>query len=502
MLSRKDPDILKTYLEDSSNLKGGHAEEVVSPENIEELSLFLKNSNSAKRPVTISGGGTSTTGSRIPFGGAVVSLEKFNRILKISRQSSSAIVQAGVMVDELKKGADREGLFYTCHPTEGTAFVGGTIATNASGSRSFKYGSTRNYVERLKMVLPDGAIMDLARGQVTLSRGSSRISLPGGIEIDVPMPAYRMPEVKNAAGYFMKDGMDLIDLFIGQEGTLSVIVEAEIALMRKPEKILSSFVFFNREEDAWGFAAAARDLSKKNRAAPGISAIDALSIEYFDRNALDLLRSSGTDIPGTPGGAIFFEQETAPGRDEDKTLDEWLGLISRHGSSLDDTWVAMNERDAGRFAMFRHSIPEAINDIVRKNGFQKLSADIAVPDAGFLEMMKFYRDTLNAPVNRIRHVIFGHIGENHVHANVLPGSDAELRAAGELIMRFVKKGVSLGGTVSAEHGIGKIKHKYLQEMYGASGVLEMSKIKRVFDPNCILSLDNIFPRELLNYQKK
>lgn len=465
------------------------------PENVRELSEFLRKADSVKLPVTISGGGTATTGSRVPFGGAVISMERFNKISRVSKEEMSAVLGSGVTVDELKKAADREGLFYTCHPTEGSAFVGGTIATNASGARSFKYGPTRNYVKRLKMAFADGAVMDLKRGEIFLSHENSRIKMPGGREITVPLPHYRMPGVKSSSGYFAKDGMDLMDLFIGQEGTLSVIIEAELALVEKPLKILSSFVFFDREEDAWNFAFEARDLSKKNRASPGNSALDALSIEYLDSNALDFLREAGANIPLSARAAIFFEQETVPGKGGDKVLDEWLALISKHGASLDDTWVAMNEKEEEKFAAFRHAIPEAVNDIVRRQGFHKFSADIAVPDNKALEMMEFYAGTLKT--QNIRHVIFGHIGENHVHVNILPGSERESESAAELILKFVRKGVSTGGTVSAEHGIGKLKHKYLEEMYGTSGVLEMSKIKKVFDPNCIFGLDNIFPREIL-----
>jgi len=495
MLTKKDPDIIKAYLEDSSNLKGGCAEEVVIPESVEELSEFLKKANSVRLPVTISGGGTATTGSRIPFGGAVISMERFNKILKISKRDMSVTLEAGVMVDELKKAADREGLFYTSHPTESSAFVGGTVATNASGSRSFKYGPTRDYVKRLKMVLANGVVMDLRRGEKFLSREDSKIKMPGALEIVVPLPHYRMPDVKSSSGYFAKDGMDLIDLFIGQEGTLSVIVEVELALVTKPLKILGSFVFFDREEDAWNFAFEARDLSKKKRAPSGDLMLDALSIEYFDSNSLAFLREGNVNIPPLARSAIFFEQETVPGKDEDEVLNEWLGLISKHGASLDDTWVAMNEKEAEKFAGFRHAIPEAVNDIVRKYGFHKFSTDIAVPDGKAFEMMEFYTGTLKS--QKLQHVIFGHIGESHVHVNILPRSEEELRASGEIALRFVKKGVLAGGAVSAEHGIGKIKHKYLEEMYGTSGVLEMSKIKKAFDPNCILGLDNIFPRELL-----
>jgi len=483
MLIKKDQDILIGYLEDSSNLSGGHAEALVLPSDIEELSEFVKDANSSKTPITVSAGGTSTTGSRIPFGGAIVSTEKFNKILDISEDEMAARVQAGVLVEDLKKASETKGLFYTSHPTEKTAFVGGTIATNASGPRSLKYGPTRKWVKRLKMIMPTGEIFEIRRGERFLDGPYLKLSLPGGRVIDAVLPTYRTPDVKSSAGYYMKPGMDLIDLFIGQEGTLSIIIEADIALAKKPKSILSSFVFFDNEPDAWLFSRGAKLIK------------DILSIEYFGSNALRLLRNKNTNIPSGKNAAIFFEQETGGGSD-DSAIDVWASLIKKCGSTLDDSWVAMNEKDAERFAQLRHMVPESVNDIVRRDGFKKLSADIAVPDDKFPEMMNYYTETFKA--EHFEYMIFGHIGESHVHVNILPKSEQEEAHAKETILYFIRKGLSLGGTVSAEHGIGKIKHRYLEEMYGAAGVAEMARVKKAFDPNCILGLDNIFSRDLLN----
>jgi D-lactate dehydrogenase (cytochrome) len=492
MLIRTDPDSIRSYLEDSSNLKGGHADKVVVPSGIAELSSVLREANAARTPVTVSGGGTGTTGSRIPFGGIVISLEKFNRIVSVSPENMSATVEAGVLVEDLKKACESKGLFYTCHPTEGTATVGGTVATNASGARSFRYGPTRRYVRRIKMALADGEIVEVRRGETSVRLSDKSIRLPGGRVIAGRIPSYRMPDVKCAAGYFAKDGMDLVDLFIGQEGTLSVIVEAEVGVVKKPERIFSAFAFFRTEEDAWAFAGEARGLSKRSKG--DVGAIDALSIEYFGSGALDLLRLKSANVPETARGAIFFEQEAVSGG-IDRTAEAWLSLIARHNGSPDETWAAMNEKEADGLSALRYSIPESVNDIVRRNGYQKLSTDIAVPEARFIEMMKHYRDSIAA--GGIHHVVFGHIGECHVHANLLPRSPEEAGRAGEMVLGFVRKGVALGGTVSAEHGIGKIKTKYLEEMYGRAGIEEMARLKKAFDPTCILGLDNLFPKELL-----
>ena len=249
-----------------------------------------------------------------------------------------------------------------------------------------------------------------------------------------------------------------------------------------PYKIFSSFVFFKDALDAWSFAADARRSS-------------ALSIEYFDVNALRLLRAVNGNVPGDAQGAIFFEQELTE-RGEESIIDGWLKTIAKHNASLDDTWAAMTADEAEKFNQFRYSIPESINDIVRRTGMRRLSTDIAVPENRLLEMMNFYVDALSAC--GIEHVIFGHIGECHLHVNLLPGNETEHKRSKDICLAFIKKGVSLGGTVSAEHGIGKTRREYLEQMYGRQGILEMARIKRRLDPNWILGLDNIFPKEILS----
>src|SRR3989338_7935296 len=227
-----------------------------------------------------------------------------------------------------------------------------------------------------------------------------------------------MPDLKNSAGYYAKEGMDAIDLFIGQEGTLSVITEAEFGLAAKPPKIFACYVFFKREEDSWDYAAAARPRHP-------------LSLEYFDSNSLTLLRPKGRAIPRGAAAAIFFEKEVLPGGGND-IIEQWEGLIRAHGASLDDTWVAMTGKDLDAFNELRHAVPEAINEIVRRRGMRKLSTDIAVPESAFVTMMRFYVDTLRG--SDMEYAVFGHIGENHVHVNVIPRSEGELGAAEGICM--------------------------------------------------------------------
>jgi len=496
MIIKTDQTALLSYLEDASNIQNGHAEKVYFPESIEEVSDILKESSAKGIPVTVSGGGTGTTGGRVPMGGIALSMERLNRIRDIVVQGDGGgygIVQAGVLVEDLKNEAEKLGLFYVSHPTEKTAFVGGTVATNASGARSLKYGSTRNFVRSLTVVLSDGSIATIPRGRTFLVRGDNAVRF-GDRALAIPMPTYRIPAVKNSAGYFVSDRTDLADLLVGQEGTLAVVVEIEMGLIRNPEDVFSCCAFFNKEADAWSFAREARTIARSG-AGKGIEMIDPLSLEYLDRNALHLLKDTCRNIPRGSEASILFEQAiTEPS--EDAVVSAWQELMERHGVSPDDTWVAMSEKSAADLIELRYAVPVKINEIVKRSGFQKLSTDIAVPDDKLPEMMRCYEEIFAAcPIDR---VVFGHIGESHLHMNMLPKTEAEFAAAAQMCRAVVRRGITLGGTVSAEHGIGKTRHAYLEEMYGRKGILEMARLKKALDPACILGLDNIFPKILLN----
>lgn len=483
MIVKKDPAVIQNYFEDSSNLKNGRAEAVFIPEGINDISFFLKEADREKTPVTVSGAGTGTSGGRVPFGGAVLSLERMNKIKSISRTRSggSVIAEAGVLISDLKDAADKEGLFYTYDPTEQAAFVGGTLATNASGARSFKYGPTRKFTKAMRLVLADGTVLDLKRGDYAARGGAFDLDL-GKKRIKFNIPEYKMPEVKNAAGYYAKKGMDLVDLFIGQEGTLAVIAECELELASKPQDILSCLAFFSDEEKAISFCREAKETG-------------ALAIEYFDDNSLGLLRAGDRRIPPNANCAIFFEEDLADKKDEERALNKWQGLLLKYSLSPDDVWAAMTEKERKEFQYLRHAVPEMINEKVRRNKMPKLSTDLAVPDNKFMEMFYFYKEC--AKNCGMDYLLFGHIGDSHLHFNILPTTEELYEEGKKICTALVRKSVSLGGTVSAEHGIGKMRRDYLKMLYGESGMREMAAVKKTWDPNGILGRGNIIPEEML-----
>ncbi len=222
--------------------------------------------------------------------------------------------------------------------------------------------------------------------------------------------------------------------------------------------------------------------------------LDARALEYFDVESLQFLRQKYETVPAEAVGAVFFEQETTPAT-EDALMSEWLRLLETHHALADDSWFATDELDQRRLREFRHALPVLMNEWFARHNQRKVSTDMSVPDETFAEMLEFYQSTLRS--SDLRYTIFGHIGDNHVHVNILPRNDEEAARAREIYLRFVKRAVEVGGTISAEHGIGKLKREYLRLLYNDEQLREMAALKRAFDPAGILGRGNIFDEELL-----
>ncbi|HKS09165.1 MAG TPA: FAD-binding oxidoreductase [Pyrinomonadaceae bacterium] len=467
MQIKANPDEIQSFLSDASFIRDGHADRVVLPESIEEVSEILAAADRERTPVTVSGAGTGTVGGRVPFGGIVLATDRLNHIKSI--ENDRAVAEAGVILADFQKAVEQKGLLYPPDPTERGAFLGGTVATNASGARTFKYGPTRNYIERLKVVLASGEVLDLRRGD----------KIP-----KIPLPTYRRAATrKNAAGYFIGPDMDELDLFIGSEGTLGVICEIETRLVPKPEGLLSGVVFFAKEADVLAFVVEAKS-----------GAVDARAIEFFDNGSLNFLRQKYPEVPTEAVAAIFFEQETTD-ETEESILNKWLALLDKH-HAFTDSWFATNEQDQARLREFRHQLPVLMNEWFAHYRQRKVSTDMAVPDEAFPGLFDLYKQTLAS--SGLRYTIFGHIGDNHVHVNILPRNEDEGTYARELYVQFLKYAASVGGTLSAEHGVGKLKRDYLRLFYTDDQLREMAALKKTFDPHGILGRGNIFAEEFLN----
>jgi D-lactate dehydrogenase (cytochrome) len=503
MLTKSQPDEIQSFLADSSHVSGGFADRVVFPESVEEVAETLREATRNQTPVTISGAGTGTVAGRVPFGGLVLATDKLDRIKQIvhlDNDGGQAVAESGVILGDLQRAVESEGLLYPPDPTERSCFLGGNVATNASGARTFKYGPTRNYVERLKIALATGDVIDLRRGVLHAeANGAITIPLSSGRLIKTKLPSYRMPQVrKHASGYYVAPGMDVLDLFIGSEGTLGVILEVEVKLLPKPKGLLSGVVFFTSAAELLAFVSEARKRSLAARAGSPtvreVSAIDARALEYFDVESLRFLRQKYETIPSEATGAIFFEQETTAST-EDSLMTEWLSLLERHNALVEKSWFAANEADQAGLREFRHALPVLMNEWFARHNQRKVSTDMSVPDEAFAGMLRFYEDSLRG--GNLRYTIFGHIGDNHVHVNILPRDDDEAATAREIYHAFIRRAIHAGGTISAEHGIGKLKREYLRELYGEEHLREMAEMKRAFDPAGILGRGNMFSEDFL-----
>lgn len=447
------------YLEDASNYQG-HADKILVPESEAELVAILADAQRDAIPVTIAGGGSGLTGGRVPEGGWCVSLEKFN---KLEIHSGFATVGAGVILRDLHAAARRSGQFYPPDPTETMAAIGGTISTNASGSRSFMYGATRRWIERLRFALMDGRVLDVRRGDK--------------IDFDVPQ-VYRPRSTKHSAGYPLTPGMDWIDLIAGSEGTLGVVIEAELKLLPQPKELLNGIVFFKSDADAINAVEAWRPVAGLRM------------LEYVDEPSLALIRDKYKDLPAAAVAAVIVEQIV----EDDSAVDAWVDRLTEQHAMAEESWFGSSDADRERFREFRHALPERVIQLVRQMGFPKLGSDFSVPIDKNREMLAYYRDQLSARFPS-QYGIFGHIGDAHVHVNMFPSSEAMIAEGKKLMDDFARKSVELGGTVAAEHGLGKRKRHMLAFLFKPEEIEAMKSVKRRLDPKWLLGRGNLFPVE-------
>ncbi|MFX1319678.1 MAG: FAD-binding oxidoreductase [Promethearchaeota archaeon] len=513
------------YLTDEARFGDGFAERLFYARSEAEVVAVIKWAYETNTPLTISAGRTGLTGGAVPQGGALLTLELMDKLLGIGFDSANnrwyIRAQPGVTLETLNtsirkrqldslKGqgtseeqaalekflTDPDAYFFPPDPTEMTAHLGGSIAANASGARSFRYKAIRKWVKRLRVVLPNGDVLDIPRGSVYANEYGFHLELSDGTSCKITLPHYDMPSTKNAAGLYAHKGMDLIDLFIGCEGILGVITEAEVWLEKAPERSLTIFAFFPSEESALDFVKAVRGKE---------SSVQPTLVEYFDSNAVQMLRdarakgSAGVTVPPQVEKAqaiIFFEIPFEEAQME-ASFTAAQELLARYNIGMDDTWAGIDPGDLDKMKAVRHLIPETVNALIaqRKQKYprvHKLGTDMAVPDEHMDTMIAYYKKLLDKA--GMEYIIFGHIGDNHLHVNILPRTDEEVDQGMEIYKQFAKKAVELGGTVSAEHGIGKLKRPFLQIMYGDEGLSEIAAVKRVLDPKWILNPGNMIPK--------
>ncbi|MBT3378128.1 MAG: FAD-binding oxidoreductase [Lentisphaerae bacterium] len=508
------------YLADESR-RSGTADALAFPRSTAEVCGAVNWAKDRDLGITVSGARTGIAAGAVPDGGLAVSLERMNRVLGVRTAGDGTFLvrcQSGVLLSDLQHSVQSgtfadaasfdaeslaaveslktQSLFYPPDPTETSATVGGTVACNASGAHTFRYGPTRPYVHGLTVVLGDGRVLALERGRdVVEQSGEFLLATADGQEAVVRIPEYTWPTTKNSAGYYAAEGMDILDFFVGSEGTLGIVTEIEVRAIPAPEMSCAVVTFWTSEEQAVAFTETLQD---------GRDMLSVEAIEYVGPKALSMLRNRRTQLGATSGVpgclpetahcAIYLDVGTSRDSYAD-ALSKLAGVIEDHGGSPSTCWSAVERDERERLRHFRHALPETVNAHIaeiRKTepSITKLGTDMAVPGGRLVEAIGIYRSALREA--GLDYVIFGHIGDNHLHVNILPRNAAEYRTGWDLYHRFADAVVGMGGSPAAEHGIGKLKTDFLRTLFHDEGVRQMLQIKAAFDPHSRLGKGTLF----------
>lgn len=453
----KDPDVIAAYNEDALGIQGGF-EGVFRPVHEKEIIEFVNMCRGEKTAITAQGLRSSLTGASICDKGIALSLEKMNRIIDIDPKRRVAVVEPGIITSELRRAVAELGLFYPPDPTSADeCTIGGNVATNASGSCTLKYGSTKDWVKRLRVVTGTGECIEVK------SRTSEKYCAGYG-------------------GFYQPT-----HLFHGSEGTLGIITEIEVSLTVLPPDFFLAMAFFKDMDAALNFTIEARDNP----------AYSPRSIEFLDDACLDIIRprAEGISIPRQARVMIYFEQEHENEEDKDQYLEQWFRLIEKHTVLSQDTQVAFTNKQKSHLLGLRHHVPQKMNEESTravKRGGCKISTDWAVPYRKLPELFAYF-DTIRSSLGDMTVVRFAHIGEGHPHFNFIAGNPEEKRIAEEVDLLMARKAVELGGTISGEHGIGKMKRDHMVFEYPKAVIEAMRATKRIFDPGGIMAPGNVLP---------
>ena len=449
-----DEDVRRSFARDASGLELV-PEGVARPTTEAEVVDILRTAHADRTAITAAGGQTSTTGASISDKGILLSLRGLTEIGAVDRERLTVRVQAGVILGDLKRRLAEEGLLFAPDPTsEEDVTVGGAIACNASGARSLLYGATRPHVAALRVAMADGSIHELRRTRLE----------------------------KNTVGYAPVH--DPIDWFIGSEGTLGVVLEAELALLPLPPNVAGLAIPFPSEDRALDFIIAARSSTL----------VSPRCLEYFDERALEIARTAegAAEWARGAGALVYTEQVAAAGGEI--PLERWLLLAEEYGAVENDISVYESPAALREARRLRHTVPSTMierGSRYRAAGGRRVSTDWAVPYRHLKDAIRESRRfATEAGIDQP--VVYGHAGNGHPHQNFIARDSAELARMEQVVEQTLRYVVSIGGTVAAEHGIGKIKRRWLPLQLTPLQLGMMRAMKRELDPAGLLAPGNLF----------
>ena len=468
----RDPAILAGFAEDASGLRLV-PEGVARPRSPDEVAALLAEAHAAGIPVTAAGAQTSYVGGSIADRGVVLSLRALDRVLDVDPARGIMRAEAGAFLGDVKRAAAAHGLLFPPDPTsEEESSLGGAIACNSSGARSLKYGATRPWIRALTVALAGGAIVELRR------------------------PALE----KNVAGY--GPVQDMVDWFVGSEGTLGVVLSAELQLIPLPTQVVGLGIPFPTARAALAFVVAARQARDAARAAGDVEPAAAASagggvaprcLEFLDARAFAIARAE-VDPRWAPEaqGYVYVEEESFD--DREPPLDAWLALAEAQGALVDDIRVFADEPALREARRIRHAVPATLNERAarhRATGGRKVSTDWAVPYPRLAEALDEAARIADRHGVEIA-AVFGHAGNGHPHQHFVGRDPHELEVIERVVDETVRAALALGGTVAAEHGIGKLKRRWLGLQLSPLQLATMRAVKQALDPRGILAPGNVF----------
>jgi len=441
-----DDEALEPYTHDETVGLRADPEVVVKVTSAEQVSEVLKLAQRERIPVTPRGAGYGLSGGAVAVrGGIVLSTEKMNRILEIDRENLMVTVEPGVITGDIHRAVEAEGLFYPPDPASlDSCTIGGNVAEGAGGPRAVKYGITKDYVCGLEAVLPSGEIVQMG-GKL----------------------------VKNVTGY------SLIQLLIGSEGTLAVVTKIILRLLPLPKVQVDLLVPFDKFQEA---ADTVSDIIAHQ--------ILPTAIEFMEQDSmLAVERLLERKVPFSDAAAHLLIQLDGNTQEAVEADMETVGeLCLEHGAR--DVLVAQDRPTRDRLWEARRMIIESLNHESPINHME----DVVVPRAEIHRLLKGIKEI--AGQHGVRIISFGHAGDGNVHINVLKDDLAEdqWEALVPVVTEEIyRQALSLGGTITGEHGIGATRRRYLPLAVDSAQIEIMRHIRAVFDPNRILNPGKIFP---------
>jgi len=481
------PGIVEGFAADSSHLPG-RARAVARPVNERECAIVLRTCHKAEIPVTLSGGRSNLTGSATPEGGLVLStVRMLEPHVQVDAVRRTAVVPVGPFLEDIRKDILRQsdGLCFPVDPTSrADASLGGCLACNASGFTPGAEGAIRHWVETIHFLLPDGMLVETARGAFVSEDGHFVLAF-GQSETVLPIPRYPRPAVKNAGGPFSsEDGiMDFVDMVIGAEGIFGLATRCTLRLTDRPVGYLDLFVSLHREADALRLLNAAR--KRLGEELKGLSAF-----EYFGVNCRRYMKHEDRFFHGDDEVAVYI-QEPLFGKDIMVAAEAWLEIVDEAGLKIDEDAILMLETAQLRdlFLEARHSLPANALEVVQHRGTFTIMTDCVVPADRFAGFLEFTHDTIRS--RGLDYLSFGHLGDSHLHFTILPRKD-QIELGVQAYDAIVARSAELGGVYSGEHGTGKRKRKDFLRCHGERGVEDVKQSKGAVDPLFLLNHGVVF----------